>query len=262
MRRRFGGWKEALVKAGLGHLYHGQPVSQKMRKQPARGWLDAELVAELQRVHDLTGKQWLTSADFNAHSLTSTESIRRHFGSFRKALAAAGIPNAPPKARSFSDRECFENIADVWTCQGRAPEYTEMFKPPSRIQGKTYVLRWGTWRKALVAFVKWANADSCDAAPEADAHRIDARAGSAQERPRRVEADCREVRPGLRFKVFMRDRFRCVACGRSPATDLSTQLHADHILAVANGGKTTMENLQTLCQGCNLGKGRTSVATY
>ena len=38
----------------------------------------------------------------------------------------------------------------------------------------------------------------------------------------RTEADCREVRPGLRFKVFVRDKFRCVACGRSPATHLNT----------------------------------------
>jgi 5-methylcytosine-specific restriction endonuclease McrA len=33
---------------------------------------------------------------------------------------------------------------------------------------------------------------------------------------------------------------------------LSIELHADHILAVSNGGKTTLNNLQTLCQDCNL----------
>jgi hypothetical protein len=159
MRRRFGGWKEALDRAGLGHLYHGQPVSQKMRTQPARDWSDADLLAELKRVHALVGKSWLTSIDFNSNSITSTESIRRRFGSFRKALDAAGIPNAPVKARQFTDQQCFENIADVWTHYGRPPEYREMFKPPSRIQGKTYVLRWGTWRKTLTAFVDWASAD-------------------------------------------------------------------------------------------------------
>jgi 5-methylcytosine-specific restriction endonuclease McrA len=31
------------------------------------------------------------------------------------------------------------------------------------------------------------------------------------------------------------------------------------IVSVADGGKTTLENLQTLCEDCNLGKGRTSV---
>lgn len=256
MRRRFGGWKNALERAGLGHLYHGQPVSQKMRTQLARSYSDTDLLAELKRIHALVGKKWLTSTDFNAHSITSTVSIRRHFGSFRKALDAAGIPNAPLKARQFTDQQCFENIADVWTHYGRPPKYREMFQPPSKIQGKTYVIRWGTWRRALKAFVDWANSEGQmkeSSEPEPSVVFNQEATGQAN----RIEADCRQVRPGLRFKVFMRDRFRCVACGRSPATNLNTELHVDHILAVANGGKTTLENLQTLCQDCNLGKGRT-----
>src|ERR1019366_7217541 len=36
IHKRFGGWKEALERAGLGHLYHGQPVSQKMRSVQRR----------------------------------------------------------------------------------------------------------------------------------------------------------------------------------------------------------------------------------
>jgi hypothetical protein len=256
--RRFGGWRDALEKAGLGHLYHGQPVSQKMRLQPARDWSDAELLAELRRVHALVGKQWLTSTNFNANSMTSTESLRRRFGSFHEALEAAGVPNAPHKARQFSEQECFENIADVWTHYGRPPEYREMFELPSRIRGKTYVLRWGIWRKTLKAFVEWANTNEQPTEPSAPVRETNEPSNQV-DRTIVVEADCRDVRPGLRFKVFMRDRFRCVACGRSPATSLNTELHADHILAVANGGKTTLENLQTLCQDCNLGKGRTVV---
>jgi 5-methylcytosine-specific restriction endonuclease McrA len=46
----------------------------------------------------------------------------------------------------------------------------------------------------------------------------------------------------------------------APPHSLNIELHADHILAVANGGKTTLENLQTLCRQCNLGKGRTVVS--
>jgi len=55
--------------------------------------------------------------------------------------------------------------------------------------------------------------------------------------------------------VFRRDRFRCVACGRTPATDLRVILHADHVTPFALGGASTLANLQTLCQDCNLGKG-------
>jgi len=256
--KRFGGWKEALERAGLGHQYSGKAVSQKMRSQPAKHLSDADLILELKRVYALVAKEWLTSSDFNDHSVTSEDAIRRRFGTFREGLDLAGIPNHPLNLRQFTDQECYENIAEVWTHYGRQPQYREMFKAPSRIQGKTYITRWGTWRKTLKAFVNWANAD--DEPQESD--ELETTASVAQEpakRVKRIPADCREVRPGLRFKLFMRDRFRCLACGRSPATHLGIVLHADHILAVANGGKTILENLQTLCQDCNLGKGRSVV---
>ena len=47
---------------------------------------------------------------------------------------------------------------------------------------------------------------------------------------------------------------KCKKCGRSPATDPSIILHVDHIKAWANGGETVLENLQTLCSMCNIGK--------
>jgi hypothetical protein len=258
--KRFGGWQEALQKAGLGHLYHGQPVSEKMKIQPAKKLSDADLIAELKRVHASVGKKWLTSGDFNASSVTSEAAVRQRFGSFRKGLEIAGIPHHPGKARQFSDEACFENIAVLWTHYGRQPEYRQMFEPPSTIQGKTYITRWGTWRKTLKAFVDWANSegDSVESSGSGSETRNSPPERTPAQRVR-SEANCREIRPGLRFKVFMRDRFRCLTCGRNPATHLNVELHADHILAVANGGKTILENLQTLCQDCNLGKGRTSV---
>jgi len=256
--RRFGGWKEALELAGLGPRYSGRAVTRKMKLQPAKKLSNADLIEEMNRVHRLVGKDWLTSEDFNALSLTSEDTIRSRFGSFPKGLLAAEIPSHRGKPREFTDQECFQNTADVWVRHGRAPQFREMFREPSLIRGKTYVLRWGTWRKALKAFVDWANSEEGAHAPEQPmaAPPRSLETSRADARPPSSQADNREVPPGLRFKVFMRDRFRCVACGRSPALDLGVILHADHIRAVANGGKTILENLQTLCQSCNLGKGR------
>ncbi len=254
VRRRFGGWKEALDRAGLGHLYNGRVVSSKMRSQLAKSLSDQELIDELKRVHILVGAQWLTIRNFNENSIVSGGVLRRRFGSFRQALDLAGIPSHPLSVISRTEQDCFENLAEVWIHYGRAPQYREMFNPPSRIQSKAYMTRWGTWRKALSAFVEWANSDTkvenlADDEPSSTV--------GVRSKTRMAEADCREVRPGLRFKVFRRDLFRCVVCGRSPATHLNIELHADHIVAVANGGKTTIENLQTLCHDCNLGKGKT-----
>ena len=56
----------------------------------------------------------------------------------------------------------------------------------------------------------------------------------------------------LRYDVMKRDGFRCVLCGRT-AND-GVVLHVDHILPIARGGKTELNNLRTLCEFCNLGK--------
>jgi hypothetical protein len=127
-----------------------------------------------------------------------------------------------------------------------------MKHPPSIVGPKAYTRRWGTWRKALKAFVEWSKDEESDETSVAAAMPRSGLSGAGSARDDRV------VRPGLRFKVFMRDRFRCVACGRSPATHLDVALHADHVVSVYDGGMTVFDNLQTLCEDCNLGKGRTS----
>ncbi len=255
IQRRFGGWKEALEKAGISDRYSGAQISEKMRLQHGKSMPHDEVIAEIKRVHGLLGEEWVTVDNSNAHSLIEAGVVRRRFGSFRKALDAAGIQSHPRALRPLSDAKCFENLAEVWTHYGRSPQYREMFSPPSVIQGKTYVTRWKTWRKALTEFVAWANENN-DSQELVELSIVGSSFAYSQPAIKRLEADNREIRPGLRFKVFRRDGFRCVACGRSPATHFNIELHADHIIAVANGGKTIIESLQTLCRDCNLGKGK------
>ena len=56
----------------------------------------------------------------------------------------------------------------------------------------------------------------------------------------------------LRYDVMKRDGFKCRICGRG--ADDGVKLHVDHIRPIAQGGKTEMSNLRTLCSECNLGK--------
>lgn len=62
-----------------------------------------------------------------------------------------------------------------------------------------------------------------------------------------------KMTPAIRYQVIKRDGYRCRACGASVQN--GALLHVDHITAVSNGGKTVIDNLQTLCTVCNLGKG-------
>lgn len=53
----------------------------------------------------------------------------------------------------------------------------------------------------------------------------------------------------LRRAVFERDAYRCQHCGDW------RDLTADHIIPEAQGGPTTLDNLQCLCRSCNSRKG-------
>jgi len=54
----------------------------------------------------------------------------------------------------------------------------------------------------------------------------------------------------VRWEVWERDNFTCKKCGSRRF------LTIDHILALANGGNTDIDNLQTLCGTCNSRKGK------
>lgn len=57
----------------------------------------------------------------------------------------------------------------------------------------------------------------------------------------------------MRFAVMERDGYRCCHCGRAEGT--AGDLEIDHIIPISKGGKSTFENLQTLCHRCNVEKG-------
>jgi len=55
----------------------------------------------------------------------------------------------------------------------------------------------------------------------------------------------------IRHEVLKKDDYKCVECG---ATKEERCLHVDHIIPISRGGTDELDNLQTLCEGCNLAK--------
>lgn len=69
------------------------------------------------------------------------------------------------------------------------------------------------------------------------------------------DAICRvergKVSNKLRFKIYERDGNKCCKCGAKDKNNLEI----DHIKPISKGGKSTEDNLQTLCHNCNKAKG-------
>lgn len=64
----------------------------------------------------------------------------------------------------------------------------------------------------------------------------------------------------MRFSIYERDGHRCKKCGKHDR--FANDLEIDHIIPIAKGGKSTYDNLQTLCHKCNVEKGANVEAPF
>jgi len=241
LSNRFGSWTAALDKAGISESVAPRPkvLSRAEVLQAIREYATENL-----------GKS-ATEKDISAKLGFHRGAIIRRFGKWERLLAEVGLEPVP-LGRRYTDEECFENILLLWTHYGRQPNFGELKHPPSTVGPKAYIRRWGGWRAALSAFVMRVNEpDSTPVAPLLFTQENEPlKETSAPPPPRSISIS-------LRYRILSRDKFRCVACGASPAKDGSVELHVDHIIPWSRGGQNTEENLRTLCFKCNLGKGAT-----
>jgi 5-methylcytosine-specific restriction endonuclease McrA len=61
------------------------------------------------------------------------------------------------------------------------------------------------------------------------------------------------------WRIFERDEFTCIYCGRSPAKGDNCVLVVDHVDPVIDGGSNEASNLVTACYVCNKGKKATRI---
>lgn len=239
-RRRFGTWFKVLAEAGLNKSRNLNVSSE-------------ECIADLKEVSQRLGTKKVTTCLYDENGKFSSQVFYRRFGTWFRALEIAGLE----RTRNFhvTDEEYFENLERIWVTLGRQPHYSDIQKPLSRYSAGAYEYRFGTWRKALESFVNFINAvGSSEIEVEATVASPSSSQSSNAEIDEKAVRLPRNISWRLRFLVMRRDNFRCCACGRSPVTHTGVALHVDHIKAWAKGGETAMDNLQTLCEHCNIGK--------
>ena len=249
---RFSPWRKVLEMAGLADRYSGTAVSLKMRRRAAHRMSNEEVLDCVRSVAQELGQHVLSQAEFNRRAPISARCVIARFGSWKDALAKIGL-QLTAHGRRWTDEDYFENLLKVWTHYGRQPVCSEMNRSPSQIGDGAYQAKWGSWRKALVAFIERVNRDVPSSVGRVESPQ------SVESRPIQAAHDRKKKNPrniplGIRYKILSRDRFRCVLCGASPANYLNCKLHVDHIIPVSRGGNSETSNLRTLCSVCNLGK--------
>lgn len=180
---------------------------------------------------------------YEQHGKFDSRNIARRFGTWNEAIELAGLEATP--LEQYTEQELFENILNVWMAKGKQPTRREMNeKSLSSISSGAYQRRFKSWVVALESFIKYM--EESNASDEISVNlSVDSNLSNKKSRDPSLR---------LRYKVLKRDNYSCKLCGNSPAKNPDVILHIDHIIPWSKGGETIIENLQTLCQDCNLGK--------
>ena len=203
---------------------------------------DDELIEDLIGVAGILKKDSIIIDEYNENGRLHATTLTRRFGSWFKALKKAGLKKT--RILGVTDEEYSKNLEEVWVKLGRQPKYIDMQKPLSKYVAGAYEYRFGTWRKALERFIEYINSERVTIVKDS----------SFKKRAISKHRTKRNPSWRLTFIIMKRDGFKCKICGRSPATDPTITLNVDHIKPWSKGGETVLDNLQTLCSKCNVGK--------
>jgi len=231
----------ASVETFESHPFRSQKIMEKgfdfRLRTNARYFLDDELLKDLKRVAVLYNKKSISQKEYKEKGKFSPHTFYNRFGSWNNALTKAGLK--VKRTMNISEEDLFNNLEIIWRKLGRQLFYEEMRKPFSKYSIDVYCRRFGGWQKACKAFIKYKKKDP------------------RFEKLLKLKniAQTRTINEKIRLQVLKRDDYKCQKCGKSPATHRNIYLHIDHIKPFSKGGDNSIENLRTLCNKCNLGRG-------
>lgn len=253
--RRFVTWRKAI------ELFYGKYGYNIKGNKGV--WATPEiLLSELRRIAEKTPSAFLYFKDYKKLGGNfSIGTFRHYFGSWAEAVKKVGREDGKS---AFSNEKLFTELQLLWEKLGRQPKSKEMDQF-GEISSKVYMERFGSWIKAMHAFclerekIDDDNTISRNIEIGQAENKIEQKLFQEESEKKETQnyilmKTSRTPSLRLRFQVFRRDNFRCVQCGRSPATRPGLELEADHIKPYSKGGETVIGNLQTLCKDCNQGK--------
>ncbi len=153
LRRRFGAWRIALERAGLGHMLSEEDEQEKLIPRTTHS--DEEMLDEMRRVAGLTNRPLLTMEDFDKHSQITARVVQKRFDGWSKALERAGLERMDYQSVVMYISDCpdevlldeIRRVAELVT----KPVFThdDFDEHSSRIRSSRIMKRFGGWRPAL-----------------------------------------------------------------------------------------------------------------
>lgn len=214
-------------------------------KKINRNISNEELLADVKRVAIDYRLDTMSQDVYKQYGKYHPCTLLRRFGSWFKILELCDLKPSRSKI-NIPNEKLFANLEHIWLYLGRQPKYGEVIKPLSQFSVRTYELRFGSWYKALDAFVQYMSNNESVTTPTTNADTIIKHKTN------------REPSARLKVQVLMRDGNKCRLCGVE-CNDGLHNIHFDHIIPWSKGGETVLENLQVLCSDCNLAKGNISL---
>lgn len=212
------------------------------------------VLEELRRVVKYYDYRRFSRHEFDAIATACKGStVISKFGSWDNALNAIGVTLKQHKAnrKQISDNDLLVELGRIWSSIGHRPSKAEWEISDAKYSYSTYKYRFDGWLNACARFIELVSGELQEEEIESRAETIEQIPSAAPIPPEKI----RHVPLKIRLKVLQRDNFKCVFCGKSPVTHQGCVLHVDHIIPFAKSGTTELDNLQTLCEKCNWGKG-------
>lgn len=217
------------------------------------------IIDELKKVAEYYGFREFTGREFDKVSDECKKTaVLNNFGTWNQALKATGLnlkPYKKPRKDKIPEKLLFDELERIWKILGHRPSKNEWEASNTKYSYTTYKTRFNGWVNACAKFIDYKSGGTLFSDDETENLTDDITEYKPEEIP---QSKKRNIPLGLRLKVLKRDNYRCRYCGRSPAMELGVVLHIDHITPFSKGGETVLDNLQCLCDNCNIGKSNKS----
>jgi len=224
---------------------------------------EKEILNELEKVAHHFNYKYFRRKDFDDLANIHSATVERYFnGSWSKAIKKLEVhlknkniefDGLKRTRRNTSEKEIFQEMERIWLTLEHRPSRSEWTLSEPKMSYDTVYRHFGGWINACRKFIEYKTGTEIKD-EEIQNEKKSRNTTKKNKESLKINIRSRSVSLNMRMKVLNRDNFRCVLCGRSPATHLDCKLHVDHKIPFSKGGDNTEDNLQTLCEKCNLGK--------